>query len=483
MSSFSDGYNYIANNSGVFAAALAGGDVGTYIGTVEAEIHKLTNDINSFQGIGKSIDFLKGDVAEFYHADTHNISAAINKSDIRMEVPRSTDLGSVDVHQIGPGGSDYSLKYYKDGGASAKAQAQSVLEGSKGKHGSSSESLYSGQYRLIPSDQIADAEEFLKRKIEEEASKRPEQVQRYQEALDMLRDRVTSGKSNESIPLTEAEARRIAALAKEGGATEDILGIEAFKEAMIKQSLKDVCKAGLTAATIALVLRTAPEVFSAFDQLIKNGELDEGQFKSIGTEALAGSSEGFVRGTVSASVMACLKHSKIDVGPAVVGAATVIAFDTMKNAYLVSKGEKTRQDLVNDLIREMYVSTCALIAGGVTQGITPEIPVLGYMLGSFIGSSVGALTYDVGYKRALSFCVDTGFTLFGLVEQDYELPEKIIKEIGVDVLDYETFDVDSFDCETFGVESFEPETFNPESLDIIYLRRGVIGVSKIGYVM
>ena len=93
------------------------------------------------------------------------------------------------------------------------------------------------------------------------------------------------------------------------------------------------------------------------------------------------------------------------------------------------------------------------------------------MIGSFVGSSIGSLTYDYGYKKAISFCVDTGFTMFGLVEQDYTLPEEIIKQIGVDVLDYETFDVDTF----------SPETFEPESLDIIYLRRGVIGVSKIGY--
>lgn len=72
--------------------------------------------------------------------------------------------------------------------------------------------------------------------------------------------------------------------------------------------------------------------------------------------------------------------------------------------------------------------------------------------------------------------------MFGLVEQDYTLPDEIVKKIGVDVLDYETFDVETFEPETFEIETFAPETFEPESLDIIYLRRGVIGVSKIGYI-
>jgi len=481
MSSFTEGYNYIKNNGGAFAAAIGGADVADYVDTVEAEIQKLTDDINQFQGTGKAIDFLKGDVAEFWHADTHNIDAAINKSSLRMEVPRSTELGSVDV-QLEGGGNINSLKYYKDGASSAKAQAQSSLEGSHGRSGSSTDPLYSGQYRIIPADQIADAETFLKRKIAEESVKRPEQVQRYQETLDMLRDRVTDYEGNESIPLTESESRMIAELAKEGGATEDLPGLEAFKKEMLKQSVMDICKAGLTAATISLVLKTAPEIFAAIDQLIKKGELDEGQFRAIGASALTGSSEGFVRGSVSASIMACLKHAKIDVNPAVVGAITVVAFDTMKNAYLVSVGKKTRQELANDLVKEIYVSTCALVAGGLTQGVTPNLPVLGYMLGSFVGSTIGSLTYDFGYKKALSFCVDTGFTMFGLVEQDYTLPDEIVKKIGVDVLDYETFDVETFEPETFEIETFAPETFEPESLDIVYLRRGVIGVSKIGYI-
>lgn len=483
MSSFTDGYNFIQKNLGVYAASLGGIEVADYVGSVEAEIQKLTDDINQFQGTAKSIDFLKGDVAEFWHADTYNIDAAVNKSALRMEVPRSTNLGSVDVQPVQSSDNIYSLKYYKDGEASAKAQAQSVLEGSKGRQGSSTDPLYAGQYRLIPADQIADAETFLKRKIAEESVKRPDQVPRYQEALDMLRDRVSDSSGNESVPLTEQESRMIANLAKTGEATDDLPGLEAFKEEMLKQSVADICKAGLTAATISLVLKTAPEVFAAIDQLIANGELDEGQFKAVGTAALSGGSEGFVRGTISASVMACLKHAEIDVSPALIGALTVIAFDTMKNAYLVSVGKKKRQELANELVKEIFVSTCALVSGGLTQGLTPNLPVLGYMLGSFVGSSIGSLTYDFGYKKAISFCVDTGFTMFGLVEQDYTLPEDIIKEIGIDVLDYESFEFESFEHDTFTASTFEPESFKPESLDIVYLRRGVIGVSKIGYVV
>ena len=478
-----DGYNFIKENTGAYASALLGENTSEYLDAVKNEIQHLLNDLNSFEGTKKDINFLKGDVAEFWHADTFNIDAALNNSTHRMNVPRSNALGSVDVESMFDE-SKYSLKYYKDGVSSAKAQAKSVLEGSHGRHGSAVDSLYEGQYRLIPKGQLSDAEELLKRKIAEESTKRPEQVGRYKETLELLREKISDGSGNESISLSEEDAKKIALVAKEGGATEETL--ESFglgaKEAIMKQTIADICKAGLTAATISLVLKSAPEIISVIEQLIKTGELDEGQFKNIGFTALTGSSEGFVRGSVAASIMVCLKQSSVDVSPAIVGALTVVAFDTMKNAFLVSAGKKTSQDLTNELIKEMYVSTCALIGAGLAQGSFPTLPVLSYMMGSFIGSAIGSLTYEFGYKTAISFCVDNGVTMFGLVKQDYVLPKDVIKEIGIEVFDYETFDIETFEPDSFTVESFSPDSFAAEKLCISFLRRGVIGVSKIGYV-
>lgn len=134
-----------------------------------------------------------------------------------------------------------------------------------------------------------------------------------------------------------------------------------------------------------------------------------------------------------------------------------------------------------ELVRDMYISACSLIGGGITQAFI-EIPVLGYMIGSFVGSLVGSFTYNVGYKAVLSFCVDSGFTMFGLVEQDYVLPKELIKEIGIETFDYETFETTTFEPKSFAVSSFELDTFEPDTLDIHFLRRGVIGVSRIGYI-
>ena len=97
-------------------------------------------------------------------------------------------------------------------------------------------------------------------------------------------------------------------------------------------------------------------------------------------------------------------------------------------------------------------------------------------------SAYGSFTYSVAYKPAISFCVDTGFTLFGLVNQDYVLPEDVIREIGIDVFDYEQLEYDEFKPEGFQFSTFTPDKFEPEKIDMTFLRRGVIGINEIGFI-
>lgn len=38
----------------------------------------------------------------------------------------------------------------------------------------------------------------------------------------------------------------------------------------------------------------------------------------------------------------------------------------------------------------------------------------------------------VGKNKLISFCKDSGFTCFGLVDQNYAVPEELLKEMGVE---------------------------------------------------
>lgn len=504
MTAFEEGYAFFAKQAGV---QIAGFEGGIYVGQVDEEIAKLIHDLNAFEGFKTKPDMLKGDIAEFWHSDTFNVNAVARGTANRAFVDRSHDFASADISSNF--GEVFGLKYYKDGAASAKQQAKSVFErfheyqASGGKDTLESflekrgftddavlhDPIYYGQIRVIPKDQLETACEWLRRKIATESVIRPEQVGRYRETLERLSDRLSDGLGTESVPLSEADAKALAALAKEGDVTAEELkqlGISADEVIRFEYLAKEAFKSGLTAATISVVLNVAPEIYKAIDYLIKNGELDEKQFQRIGFAALKGGSEGFVRGTVSAAITIACKSGMLGeamkgISPSIVGMATVLAMDTMKNAFKVACGQMTRTELAQELIRELIVSSSALAVGTVVQAFI-EIPVVGFMIGSFIGSAIGSFAYNCGYNAVMSFCVETGFTMFGLVKQDYTLPEDVLENIGLDVFKYEKFKPVQFRSNGFKPTAFGQKQFEPNTLGITVLRRGVIGVAQIGYV-
>lgn len=501
MDGFSEGFEFYLSHIADFAGVTIGVD---YVNSVNSEIDAFLNSVSLFKGCNTSIDTLKGDLAEFWHAGTFNMNAAARGSSHRVQVDRSHDYGSADITGKNFKAS-YGLKYYKSGAESAKEQAISIFEKYKryiSKGGKESleeylqkrgfqddtilhDPLYTGQLRVIPSDQMKKAIEWLEKKIAKEMNSRPEQVARYKETLQLLRSCVSDNEGNASIPLKEEDAKKLAKLAKEGDIDPKEFGLTTQELIRFEYLLKQSFKAGLTAATISAVLRITPELFNVIKFLIENGELDESEFKHIGFSALSGAAEGFVRGSISAAITTAFQAGLLgsalkSVDPSVVGAVTVIAMDALKNAYKVSTGEMTRYEMANELIRGMFVSTCALIGAGITQSII-EVPVLGFMIGSFAGSLAGTYAYSAVYQPVISFCIDTGFTMFGLVKQDYRLPKDVLREIGVKVFEYEKFEYKKFEPIRFQYRRFNYKRFEPIRMNVVFLRRGVIGVNEIGY--
>ena len=122
-----------------------------------------------------------------------------------------------------------------------------------------------------------------------------------------------------------------------------------------------------------------------------------------------------------------------------------------------------------------------LFRSAIAQAIAFELPGLSYLLGSMIGCSVAAV-YFIGKKHLISLCVDTGFTCFGLVEQDYELPDEVLESMGIDMIKLPEVKVNQTPINTIEVHQ-ALDTNEPETIDLTMVKRGVIGVNKIGYVM
>lgn len=277
-------------------------------------------------------------------------------------------------------------------------------------------------------------------------------------------------------------------MAKKGDITYEQLktmGISADELIKFEHIAKQAFSAGITAATISVVLKVAPEIYKAIDYLIKTGKLEAEQFRKIGFAALKGGSEGFVRGSVSAAITVACQSGMLGsvaktISPSVVGMATVLTLNTMQNAFKVANGDMTSFELSQELIRELIVSSTSLAVGGITQTFI-GIPVLGFMIGSFVGSVIGSFAYNSGYNAVISFCIDTGFTMFGLVKQNYTLPKDVLESIGINVFEYEKFEFKKVEIKKFSPLKFNYRKFRPKTIGVHILRRGVIGVNEIGY--
>ena len=496
--SFFKGYNFFEKNMG---AQLSVNATNTYVNNIYTEILKLIKNLNDFKGFQTNVNQLKGNIAEFWHSGTYNINAVARGSTNRTFVLQSNEFGSIDIGSNF--GNDYGLKYYKTGVDSANQQAKSIFEKFKeyqahgGKddlnkflsdRGFSDEdinsAIYSGQYRIIPKEQLEEAIKFLEQKIAKESITRPELVEKYSETLKMLKIKIEDSEGTESIPLSTEDAKKIAELSKQGLVTEEELkklGVSTEDIIKFEYILKESFKAGLTALQITLILKLAPEIYKAINYLIDNGKIDINQLKKLGIEALQAGSEAFLRGSIAATITGACKAGLLgktlkSISPSIIGTLTVFTLDIIKNSFKVTQGKMSRQELTAEMTKEMFILSCSLGVGFLSQTFI-NIPVFSFMIGNFVGSILGAFVYDKIYNVALSFCIDTGFTMFGLVEQNYKLPDYILRELGIKFLNFKILKPKKLEFKKLEFKKLKFKTFK-----ITILKRGVIGVSKIGYI-
>lgn len=394
------------------------------------------------------------------------------------------------------GDRQYQLKYYAD--ADASVRAQSVTFGQEAHQGSPSaqvlldaglvgenDPVYGEMGRLVPTDQVEEARRAADRRIATEAARRPNQVDRYQSTRDRLTGNVEDGQGNSSMDLSREDANRLARGAKAGELDLEGWGLTPEQLVHLEDVMRQAAKAGLTAAALAAVLEAVPAVIAATQHLLEEGELDLDDISGVASLAASGGARGFIVGATTAAItdvakMGILGEVARDLDPTVVGTVAVVAFNMLRNSVRVAQGKMKRAELVSSLGRDAFVATCSLIGGGIGQG-NIQIPVVGYLIGSFVGSAVGGLAWSAGEQVTLAVCVESGLTLFGLVEQDYAVPEDVIRQIGAKTFDYERFEPEAFVPEAFGAKCFEPEAFVPERFGVTQLRRGVFGVARVGY--
>lgn len=511
--SFTNGYYYFMQHS----KAYVGTDVASilnqpYLDKIETEIQRLADAINNYKG--NSNPNLHGYLAEEWHAHTFNIDAAAKRMNesARVLSDEVHNLGSVDVATSF--GEDFGLKYYKGGGQSAYAQAISLEDMYRkfinGKENPPTKEeyllangfdpntdmslpLYVGQARLIPSDQIKDAIEALKKRIAHDSCipERQKWVYRYQDTLDKLTDHIESPNGTQSMRLTYEDSKILQSLGKEGKFDPERFNITLAKKADKWFLCQNVLKAGLNAAWIAALLKAAPVMIETIKSLVKDGYITTEDITQIGLDIGNGAVDGFLKGlfcaaiTTSAelgylgNVLQSASHATESFAPGV-AAVVVLFMQAVNDSIHLAKGDMTKQEFIYNLEKNAYIAVGALGMGLALQSVI-NIPIVSYMLGSMIGSILGGLIFEAKECLFMSICIEHGYTFFGLVEQDYELPVDVRKKLGYDIFQYDSFEYESFQYDSFEYGNIKYEPFDYEKLDLVMLKRGLIGIRRIGY--
>ena len=479
---FEQGLKFVSDNMG---AALGGQMSQLWIDTINSQIESISNDIMAkVQSTDLPADKLQGFVAEIWHSGTFNADSAVHHSVATAKAPDVNTYASADVEF---GGSRASLKYYKDAKSSYAAQSETPyerymhLKAKAEKAGKSYESLeeflgkrkikkedmhksmYQGQAKLIPTNQLLDAQNLLDKKIAvAQANGKLDQVARYKEVQATLTDILSDKKGNKSIPLSREDAQRLTRAAKEGNLDQELLkecGLDINQLVTAKDIMSEAFSAGLSAAVISFVIGIAPTIIDGISMLVSEGEIDPKLFAKLGTTLMGANAS-------------------------MISTAVVLMIGTLESGIRLATGRINKAQMAEEMSR-LYITTAFSVGGGIAASVwfveIPPLAMAAYMLGSFIGGVIGGFAYNLGHSLFMSFCVDSGCTFFGLVDQNYELPQEILDEIGIDVFDYEKFDYETFQYDSFQFDAFTPDAFEYDKFGITIIRRGVIGVGKIGY--
>lgn len=469
-----------------FATGVLGADIAArmgqeYVSAVEAAIKQLEENINNHQYRNLGIGQLQGYMLEEWGAGTFNVDAVAADSADRASVLHSTMKDSVDIQL--DSGEAYSAKSYITAEKTAKAQARFSPE--------SGHASYHDQGRLVPSDQLADAKAIAHRETLRNQPVRSDVPDAYAETESKLTDTIENGEGVSSKSASRKELEDIARESKDQKFNAEEHGVSADSAIKTEYMLKQALKAGYTTAAITVAFQLAPEIYKAIDFLIKHGEIDIQQIKRMGTKGISAGAEGFLRGSISSSLLIMCEKGVLGdafkgINPTILGTVVALVMQTVKNSVLVAAGKMSTQQMGAAFVDTVVVSGGYLlgahIGGIIGQALSFELPVVGYLLGSLIGTSF-CVIYNIGKKKLISFCVDTGFTCFGLVEQNYELPDEVLHELGVETIPIPRTKIERIDIPRVQTPAANISRSEYETIDITVLRRGVIGVNKIGYVI
>lgn len=477
---FDSGFNWYLKENGLVFSSDSAAKLCTDIRTaIQETLNTLNTDV---KGSKKRIGNLQGDMAEYYFARIFNLKAKASGSPYRAEVLRSTELGSVDVliyetdaagNAVPGSARPYSLKYYKSGKGAAAQQVRTfgseyravltrkmkkdpsitsenytfddfLKERKLDNKGISEETLlYGGQTRLIPKAKMTSARKYLEALIKKEPD--PERRKNLQTVLDLITDVLNSpdGKVGD-IKLTRTKSEEIARAARKGKLDLDKLGFGIDDILTNKIIWEKSLHIGFISGCLTLAIDLAPQLIDIIRQLFSKGIVDVESLDLTGGLNDAGSS--FIVGTLTSALTFHASRETLlsSVTPEMISFIVMMCYTSIVTTIKGYRDNLSGGEIANQLVQNTYILTwtyvgTSLIGPQIASGIgniigqaigavgNSVLPVVSTMLGTLIGAVLGGLTYKWLYDLGISLCVEKGYTFFGLVKQDYTIPEPLHK--------------------------------------------------------
>ena len=109
------------------------------------------------------------------------------------------------------------------------------------------------------------------------------------------------------------------------------------------------------------------------------------------------------------------------------------------------------------------------------QALIP-IPMLRMLVGNIVGAALTRLAIDQANSAVLGMAAETGWTLFGLVDQDYTVPQEILVASG-----WKVIDTSRFHPRSLHLKRLKPRLFQSRRIEMTVLRRRAVGFGSVGY--
>lgn len=426
---------------------------------IQAEAYRVQN---------VDIKISKGNIAEAYHAGTFNVSAvAKGQTDVSAEMMINNKTGQdIRYGQLGVDERVAELKYYATGEKTAKALNNPG---------------YSSGDKVIPYDQLDEVRQVASRESLRNMETRPEVAETYAHTAENTSDRLEF-ENVTSKPLSNKGAIDLTKeLKSDDTVNPEDHGLDINKFVEWSDIAREAGQAALHAAAFSAALTAAPYLTKVIANGIKRGEIDVDTL-SKGAAAVATSTPQVVlRASIAATIVSASKtgycgQAMNGMSPHAVGMATAMVVNSIGYSMKYAKGEMAVNEVALRSIKDSIALASGLLGASLGNQIIP-IPVMGALIGNMVGSTIGATVFQGVHSVALGICVESGWTMFGLVDQDYQVPEDVLQQCGFDLIK----------VDRIHVQRFEPRRFQIQYIDVpttgmVFLRRGVVGMSAVGYV-